>query len=211
MDFSHNNRTTQPGVETPGGISSAHVTDSRGKHSKFSGNSDKWLRLASVVLLFSITVLLVAVAFSFYFGGSSESKYLQSGAFQAVDISVGGSSNGDQIYFGSIKDLNSKYLVLDNVYYIPSSTSGSNVSLEPLVCQIDMPYNRMVVNRSSVNWWENLQSTGQVAKAITNYQKTNPKGPTCPKTSATSAATSTTPTTNTSTPATTNSSTATTP
>ena len=119
----------------------------------------KWLRIASVVLLFSITVLLVAIAFSFYFGNNDESKYLETGTFQAVDI-TGGSSNGDQIYFGNIKNINDKYLVLDNVYYIPPTTSSANINLEPLVCQVDVPFDQMIVNRTSVNWWENLQSSG---------------------------------------------------
>lgn len=195
MDFS--NRSTQHAshaANTPStsGDSAGSSTGGRNRSSSLPDNMSKWLRIASVVLLFSITILLIAVAISLYTGGNSESKYLQKDKFQAVDISVGGSSNSDQIYFGNIKQISDKYFVLDNVYYIPSSNSSSNITLQPLVCQVDKPFNRMVVNRTSVNWWENLQSDGQVAKAIASYQKSNPNGPTCPKNSSSSNSSSST-------------------
>ena len=50
MDFSHNNRTNQPAVETPAGINNVRGTDGKSKRSRFSGDSNKWLRVASVVL-----------------------------------------------------------------------------------------------------------------------------------------------------------------
>jgi hypothetical protein len=150
----------------------------------FEGN--KLIRVLYVVLLAGIAVLLIAISFSFVFGSNPESKYLNTKDFQAVDISVGGSTTGDQIYFGNIKSLNGNYLVLDNVYYIPTSTtSTSNVTLEPLVCQIDEPFDQMVINKSSVNWWENLQSGSKVSTSIASYEKSNPKGPTCPKSTTT--------------------------
>jgi hypothetical protein len=37
----------------------------------------------------------------------------------------------------------------------------------------------MVINRSEVEFWENLKSDGQVAKAVAQYQKANPNGQTC--------------------------------
>jgi hypothetical protein len=37
----------------------------------------------------------------------------------------------------------------------------------------------MVINRTQVTFWENLQSTGQVAKAVATFQKTNPGGQKC--------------------------------
>jgi hypothetical protein len=181
MDFA--TRGTQ---QTVGSADAGNVSPSAGRQKKFERSSlGRWLRAASVVLLLGITVLLVAIAFSLHTGNNDESKYINTGSFQAVDISVGGSSNGDQIYFGNIKALNSNYLVLDNVYYIPTTSSSSNITLEPLVCQVDAPFNRMVVNRASVNWWENLQSSGKVAQAITNYEKSS-KTPSCPSSSSSS-------------------------
>jgi len=149
--------------------------------------SNKLIRLLYVILLAGIAVLLISISFSFVFGTNPESKYINTKDFQAVDISVGGSTTGDQIYFGNVKSINTNYLVLDNVYYIPTSTtSTSNVTLEPLVCQIDEPFDQMVINRSSVNWWENLQAGSKVSTSIASYEKSNPKGPTCPKSSTAS-------------------------
>jgi hypothetical protein len=188
MDLSVRNGQ-QHNATTAAPVSNTGMDASRGKSSR-SGRmfeSNKLIRLLYVVLLAGIAVLLISISFSFVFGTNPESKYINTKDFQAVDISVGGSTTGDQIYFGNVKSINSNFLVLDNVYYIPTSTtSTSNVTLEPLVCQIDEPFDQMVINRSSVNWWENLQSGSKVSTSIASYEKSNPKGPTCPKSSTAS-------------------------
>ncbi|MGH7233984.1 MAG: hypothetical protein ACREF7_00865, partial [Candidatus Saccharimonadales bacterium] len=48
-----------------------------------------------------------------------------------------------------------------------------------LGCELHAPYDQMVINMSQVTFWENLQSTGQVAKAVAQYDKTYPHGQTC--------------------------------
>jgi hypothetical protein len=201
MEFS--NRGTQPHAPVAEAPATHTALVNKKRFGRSPDDMPQGLRIASVVLLFSVTILLVAVAFSLYFGGANESKYVIGNDLQAVDITSAGSNGSDQIYFGNIKNLNNNFLILDNVYYIPSTTTSSNISLQPLVCQVDVPLDQMIINRSSVNWWENLQNSGKVATAISNYQKANPKGPTCPTTtSATTNSTTTTPTTTT-TPATT--------
>jgi hypothetical protein len=180
----HNSATGAPGSNSGMDVS---APKSRSGRSGGMFESNKLMRILYAVLLVGVAVLLVAISFSFVFGANPESKYLNTKDFQAVDISVGGSTTGDQIYFGNIHTLNSNYVVLDNVYYIPTSTtSTSNVTLEPLVCQIDEPFDQMVINRSSVNWWENLQPGSKVSTSIASYEKSNPKGPTCPKSSTAS-------------------------
>jgi len=192
MDFS--NRGTQPMPIRPvasDSESGSSSVKSKGKRATFS----KGWRATFVVLLFSIAILLVAVASLFAFGKNGESSYLSTSALQAIDINIAGTSPTNQVYFGHVKNLNDRFFVIQDVYFFQASSDSSSTSttLEPLVCQIDKPFNQMIVNRSSVNWWENLQSDGQVAKTITQYEKDNPKGPTCPTTSTSS--TSTTPTT----------------
>ena len=187
MDFSTRGTNQAP---APSATPRAN-TDSTASHRptrKFKSDN-KWLNIASIILLFGIAVILVAIAFLPRSTNNNESKYINSKNFQAVDVSVGG-NNGDQIYFGNIQTLNGNYLVLDNVFYIPSNSTSSNITLEPLVCQIDAPFNRMIINRASVNWWENLQSSGKVAQAITNYQKSS-KTPACPQTASPSSSSST--------------------
>jgi len=200
MDLSVRNgqaHNTVPSVAVNNSGMDSQPPKSRSPRSGRLFESSRLIRVLYVVLLAGIAILLIAIAFSFVFGTVSESKYINTTDFQAVDISVGGSTTGDQIYFGNIKSINNNYVVLNNVYYIPTSTtSSSNVTLEPLVCQIDKPVDQMVINRSSVNWWENLQPSSKVSTSIASYVKTNPNGPTCPTSSTTTTPTTTsTPTT----------------
>ncbi len=193
MDFT--TRGVQPHATSGENATNAPTTTNHHKKAD-KEDASRPLRLVSVFLLFAVAVLIIVVAITVAVGGN-EGKYLNNKDFQAIDISVGGSSNGDQIYFGNLKAISSSFYVLDNVYYIPATSSQtSNITLEPLVCQIDSPVNQMIVNRSSVNWWENLQSSSKVVQTILNYEKSNPKGPTCPS-SSTAASSSSTPATTT--------------
>ena len=141
---------------------------------------NKWARVGGVFLLFALTVIVVASIFLIHYTNTDQWKYVNTNEFQAVDVSVGGSSSGDQIYFGQIKDIDTNYLILDDIYYIPAtSSSTSNITLQPLVCQVDNPFNQMVISLTSVNWWENLQNSGKVAQSILSYQKANPNGADC--------------------------------
>jgi hypothetical protein len=193
MDFT--NRGTQSHVPSAdsGATTTAgnHVKTKEEKNKKSMMTGPTWLAAIGILCM---AVLLAAVLAALVFGGTDQSKYINKNDYQAVDISVGGSSTGDQIYFGNLRTINSNYLILNNVFYIPTtSTTSTNITLEPLVCQIDMPVNQMIINRSSVNWWENLQNSGKVSTTIANYEK-SATTPACASTN------STTSTTNTSTP-----------
>ena len=170
-------RDTQPSVNN-GQHSRGHFPG-LGQH-----KSGKWFGLIILILISISTVSVLLIALVLRSANSNDFGYVNTKVFQAIDVSVGGSTSGDQIYFGNIKAINSHSIILANVFYIPASSTSSSVTLEPLVCQIDEPYNQMVINRSSVNWWENLQSGGKIAKAITSYQSSN-KTPTCPQGSST--------------------------
>lgn len=154
---------------------------------KFSGN--KTWRVVFVVLLFSTTILLAAVILLIAYGNKGdETKFVDSNNIQAVDINIAGSSPTNQLYFGHVTSINNQFMVMQDIYYFPNSSSSSattSTSLQPLVCQIDAPINQMVINRSSIVWWENLQNNGQVAKVIAQYEKAHPNGPACVTTKST--------------------------
>jgi hypothetical protein len=210
MEFTQRGAQAQPPQHTN---HVGNVAVNSGEPAKKSKGRDKlgfgkWLRIASVVLLFSVTILVIAIASLLYFGNGDESKYVDTSKFQAVDLDIGGSSSGDQIYFGHITSLNDKYLVLEDIYYIvPSATSSSsssssstnNYTLVKLGCELHAPYDQMIINRDHVIFWENLKSTGTVATKIAQYVQQNPNGPNCatdsasstPAASSSSAATST--------------------
>lgn len=176
MDF--NTRAAQPQPATP----AAPFGGNASKKTKGS-NRNKWVRWGTSALFLAVVVLVIAALAAFVFGSpKSENSYVDSKKLQAVFLNTG------QVYFGDIKSLNSKYLVLDNIYYLQTSSNGSttqqsnantNVSLVKLGCELHSPYDRMVINRDQITFWENLQDSGQVAKAVKTFEQQNPNGQKC--------------------------------
>jgi hypothetical protein len=144
---------------------------------------------------------LAAVSVYVAIGGvSNESTYIKDKQYQAVFL------NGGQVYFGKIRNLNNKYLTMDNIYYLrvnqqvqpnqsTSSTSAQDISLAKLGCELHGPDDLMVLNRDQVTFWENLKDDGQVVKAISEYLKANPNGQQCSTTNNQSTTPTPTPTT----------------
>lgn len=144
----------------------------------------KLFRAASVVMLVCVTLLaaalIVLIATS---DKNKEADHLDKSKFQAVFL------NGGQVYFGKIRDLNSKFLTVDNIYYLrvnqevqPDTSdqqSQQSISLAKLGCELHGPQDQMVINRDQVTFWENLKDDGQVAKAIAEFVKQNPEGQKC--------------------------------
>ncbi len=182
MDFT-NHTTTRPNSQMERPVSAAQENDNNPKiRTKKSGvDYPKSWRIIFVVLLFSVTILLGAVILLLSYGNKNEAKYVNASDIQAVDINIAGSSPTNQLYFGHIESFVNNYVVMDDIYYFPtnSNTSSNTTSLEPLVCQIDAPYSQMIINRSNIVWWENLQNSGKVAKTISSYEHSHPKGPNC--------------------------------
>lgn len=178
MDFSQRTSGTNPshGDRVP----ASSTTKSQSKGSKRLGN----VQIISVVLLYSLTILIVALAiYAFVLGGrdTSQNKYVNKSGYQAVFL------NGGQVYFGKISSSNSKYLTLNDIYYLrvnqqvqPGQEAKQNdVSLVKLGCELHGPDDQMVVNQDQVVFWENLKTDGQVAKAVAEFQKNNPNGLKC--------------------------------
>jgi hypothetical protein len=190
MDFT--NRGTPPTHAQPVYSNADTTAGNHGKKEKTKkgASGPAWLTAVGIVCL---AILLIATLSVLVFGGTNQNKYINKNEYQAVDINVGGSSSGDQIYFGNLQTITSSYFVLNNVFYIPTTSStSSNITLEPLVCQIDEPVNQMMINHSSVNWWENLQNTSKVSQSIANYEKSNPTTPACTSSNSTTPSTSST-------------------
>lgn len=192
MDFS-NRSAQQPQVQPAAAPAAAHSAPS--KKGRFGGSdNNKWKRIGVVVAIAAVVILIVAaiVAVSST-STTAESKYVDSGKLQAVFLNTG------QVYFGNIKVLNNKYVVLTNIYYLQtsnssgsssSSSTNSNVSLVKLGCELHEPYDQMVINRSQVTFWENLQDGGQVAKAVKQFEQANPNGQKCTDQSSSASTTS---------------------
>lgn len=144
----------------------------------------KWARVGSSVLVGAVVVLIIALVAFVGLGGNApkaESKYVDSSKLQAVFLNTG------QVYFGKITSLNSRYVVLTNIYYLQTSSTGTgteananpNVSLVKLGCELHEPLDQMIINREQVTFWENLGDNGQVAQAVATFVKQNPNGQKC--------------------------------
>jgi hypothetical protein len=157
------------------------------QHDQKAKGPDK-LRVASIALLFSGTILVVALLLFIGFGGGTkkaESGYVNKDKLQAVFL------NGGQVYFGRIKALNDDFLRLTDIYYLrvnqqvqpeqngAPAQDASDISLVKLGCELHGPEDEMLINRSQVIFWENLKEDGQVTQAVAQYIEENPDGQDC--------------------------------
>lgn len=184
MDFT--GRNSQPAQPAASGAQFAgpNTNAKRGK----SGDKASWFRWAGGGLGLLLTALVVAAICAVAFNDSNtEAKLVNKDKQQAVFLNTG------QVYFGKVTDLNNKYITLTKIYYLQTSSTGTttanqqantSVSLVKLGCELHEPYDQMVINRSQVTFWENLQDNGQVAKAIAEFVKKNPEGQKCADQSA---------------------------
>ena len=64
---------------------------------------------------------------------------------------------------------------------MPTITSYTPVKLG---CELRAPYDQLVINRSSVAFWQNLRSDQGIGLKLTTYEQQNPKGVACSNTSS---------------------------
>jgi hypothetical protein len=210
MDFTNRPAHSQAAYNNhnAGSASTNAAPEKHGKDREGRGLRDnKWLRAGAIIFLVCIVILVVAaIGLLAIPDNSQESKYIDKNKYQAVFINGAQTSSGypgGSVYFGHIVKFTNKYLVLNDVYFLTSSNgsnSGSNSQpqLTPLGClQIHSPYDQMVIQVGQVSFWENLQSSGQVASKIKQYQSQYPNGPNCSQaTQSTGSPTGTTNNTN---------------
>jgi hypothetical protein len=181
MDFRPN---PQPNSSRPTPVAPAVVVTNKKEtqNPRMGGilSSGRWIQILSLVIVTGVAILLASVALAIGRGSNTnESQYISSSKYQAVFL------NNGQVYFGKILNLNSQYVRMSGIYYLTQGTTtdgktSSSYSLVKLGCQqIHDPTDQMVINRSQVTFWENIESSGKVATSIQQFQKQNPKGPDC--------------------------------
>lgn len=185
MDFS--NRDVQAPAAASGTQNTAGRNFSPGGKKDKHRDTGELKRIITVVLAAAVAILIGAVITYIVTGSNvkTEDKFVDPGKLQAVFLNTG------QVYFGHITSLNNKYFVVRDIYYLQSSSNASgssgssssnsanNVTLVKLGCELHEPYDQMVINSDQVTFWENLQDNGQVAKAVSTFQKQNPNGQKC--------------------------------
>ena len=121
-----------------------------------------------------LLVVIALVAIGYFSVKQINHNQLMSGVnsnqFQAVFLTNG------QAYFGKIKDINSDFLKISDIYYLQagqvaqpkdsSAAQSSPLSLVKLGSEIHGPEDQMTISRSQILFYENLKSNGQVVKAI---------------------------------------------
>ena len=124
------------------------------------------MRAAAVVVALA-AVLLGAIIFL-------KHPAVKSG-YQAVFLSNG------QVYFGHLKNIETKNPTLTDIYYIQSSQqnpqSGNNQTQQPQLSLVKLgnelhgPEDVMAIKSDQILFWENLKDDGKVVQAIHDAQK----------------------------------------
>lgn len=124
-----------------------------------------WLATrAAMMFVVTAAVLLIGVAFF-------KAPGVKSSSFQAVFLTNG------QVYFGHLKDANTKMPRLTDIYYLQSNpanpqqgdnsqTTQAQLSLVKLGKELHGPEDSMTIKSDQILFWENLTSGGKVAQAI---------------------------------------------
>ena len=144
-----------------------------------AASSSNILNTALVVLLIITSVLASAYLISRLLSGTGAKTAVKGKQYQALFLTNG------QVYFGHLKNVNSSYVQLNDIYYLQvqqqvqpgqqQNNQQPNVSLAKLGGELHGPEDKMYVSRDQVLFWENLKDDGKVVQAIKNYQSGNKK------------------------------------
>ena len=141
--------------------------------------------LLSLILVLASVIGILAVigsAFKVYglaqnFHGRIGAKEIDRSTYQAVFL------NNNQVYFGLLKNIDSQYPTLTDVYYVQLNEIGQEAndqSPNPKGKLVALgksephgPTNKMIINRDQILFVENLRSDSQVLKIIQSLKQTD--------------------------------------
>ncbi len=174
-----NNRNPQVNMGPASNQSQNQFQKHNPKVNRNSWAKDRFIRISQSFLILAVAIVLIGLLVFLAFGtkNTNEYKLVDTNKLQAVFL------NNGQVYFGNIRAINSQYYNLVNIFYLQSSNSASktntNVTLVKLGCELHAPLDQMIINTSSVTFWENLSPNGQVSKAVATFWRQNPNGQKC--------------------------------
>lgn len=147
------------------------------------------LRGVTALLFLGVGIILFILLVYVVLGHiNDESSYVNKSDYQVVFININGSSGG-QAYFGNITSLTSKYIILDNAFYLQAGTSSNQFTLNNSSCALYNPQDQMIINRDQVAFWQNLKPGSAVTTDINKWYSEKLQ---CSKSSANSTGTSST-------------------
>lgn len=156
------------------------VADAKGAKTPLSKKfrtmgASKGSRILFLSLLIAATVLSVAAILLISLK-DGESGYVNKDGYQVVALA------DKQVYFGKVTAVNDSYISITDVYYLNQSDSANasnDVRLIKRGGEVHCPTDRMTISRAQVNFWENIQPSGQIAKLIEEWKEKNPNGQAC--------------------------------
>lgn len=121
-----------------------------------------------IIVAVSVAVLSAAVGVisvlpfisSLKYDRYNKSSFIDPSTYQAIFLT------NDQIYFGRLKNINSDYLILSNVYYAKVNNEGTGQLVKLGEGEPHGPRGEMIINQDQVLFWENLNLDSPVVKAI---------------------------------------------
>jgi len=160
---------------------------------EFPNYSEKKSKGGLGKIIVAVLVVIIVLAAGWFLLGKYTSlnlpgmppAELSTNDWQAVFLSNG------QVYFGKVKSLTSKDLVLTDIYYLQVVTrplqrsqegeaagaaqTQQELSLFKLGNELHGPTDRMVINRDHILLTEKLKKDSKVVQAISNYLKEQQK------------------------------------
>lgn len=131
-------------------------------------------KVLTIILIVAALLLVASMARGLFL---QQRKLVKKDQFQAVFLTNG------QVYFGKLTDVNSGYVVLNNIYYLQQQDQANanqqqdqakdmqNVSLIKLGQELHGPEDTMYIQQDKILFWENLKNDGKVAQAIKDQSK----------------------------------------
>ena len=119
--------------------------------------------LVVVVILIGIAAIPSVIQW-FGYDNYEKKDFIDYSTYQAVFLT------NDQIYFGRLKNINSDYLLLSDVYYVKVNEEGDAQILKLGIVEPHGPTDKMTINQDQVLFWENLKPSSQVVETIKKLQ-----------------------------------------
>ena len=131
---------------------------------KLSGKYKIGITGALVVANFVLVLVLVFLVVKTDSDFDNLDSIVDSNTYQAIFI------DNNQIYFGHLKNVDSNYIVLSDVYYVKVNEGGSGQLVKLGAGEPHGPKDEMIINQDHILFWENLKVDSPVVKTIQNMQ-----------------------------------------
>lgn len=144
------------------------------QHDSSSKKSNKGL-LWTIIIILAVIVLAV-VGWAVWSKSKGSETGIDNSKYQAVFMSNG------QIYFGKLSDFNESSFKITKIYYPQAQSTGeetttnvndeqSSIQLFRVTDGVHGPEDQMIITKSQILYYENLESNSKVTQLIEQNQK----------------------------------------